>query len=777
MTPRHRPHVVALTGGIASGKTAVSREFEALGVPVIDTDLIAREVVAPGQPLLGEIAETFGAHFVGADGTLQRRLLREHVFSDPAARERLEALMHPAIREVAWSRIDALDAPYCILVVPLLVESGAFPDVDRVLVVDVPETLQVERLLARDGVSRAGADAALAAQASREQRLAAADDVIVNDGELADLGPAVRRLHADYLARFGSGDGTRGGALGAWLTWIALSAVGLALALSHLDSVFWAESIHPLGPDSHYHAARMLDIAAEPSSVHGFDDRIHWPDGAWISLPWAYDYLAGAAASVLAQSREDRLRLLLAYPLVWLVLNTGLGVLIAWRLFAPPLAVLAAAAFVLNPLSLELHRYGNVDHHAAELFWLLTSLYLLGRWLQRPGARVPAIMLGAALGLATAFHNGLFLLQAPVLLALLVQRWRARQTSGQAARTGFAAALVLSQFAVLLPSHALWSGAYAFYHLSWFHLHVALLTALFVYGLGIQSARRAVTGLVALGVLALPLLPQLARGLGFVAGDLPSLALIREAQSPFTGDLTLLEVSSFYTLFVWLVPLSLVYASVRLWSHTAGAAERALCAFGLLGLPLLALQVRFFYFGYLPMLFIPLLAAQHWLGRSRAMLYGVLAVTVAYGLSVPLYTAPPPPGGSLRYYNGFPLVQALESACAREPGLLLAPRTWGHYLRLGTDCPIIASNLIMTDEDFRANAHAERLLALPPGELRSAQPEVRYVLASALEPNALGEQLLEGSAPRGFEAIGEARNFKEELVGRVYRVAPGAAPD
>lgn len=200
MGPRERPFVVALTGGIASGKTAVSGAFEALGVPVIDTDVIAHELVAPGQPLLESIRAAFGDEFIDPQGALRRRKLRRHVFSDPAARTRLESLLHPAIREAAWSQIEALDAPYCILVVPLLVESGAFPDVDRVLVVDVPEQVQVQRLLARDGVSEADARAALAAQASRAQRLAVADDVIRNDGPLDSLSGQVAELDQRYRA-------------------------------------------------------------------------------------------------------------------------------------------------------------------------------------------------------------------------------------------------------------------------------------------------------------------------------------------------------------------------------------------------------------------------------------------------------------------------------------------------------------------------------------------------------------------------------------------------
>ena len=189
---------VGLTGGIASGKTTVSRLFARLGVAIIDTDVIARDVVAPGTPLLQRVDQELGPGLIGADGALQRRQLRERVFSDPDARRRLEALLHPAIRAEVARQSAAATGPYHILVIPLLVEGQGRIPVDRVLVVDCPEDLQIQRLQARDGSSPAQARAMLAAQASRPTRLAAADDVILNDGDPGRLEAAVAALHQKY---------------------------------------------------------------------------------------------------------------------------------------------------------------------------------------------------------------------------------------------------------------------------------------------------------------------------------------------------------------------------------------------------------------------------------------------------------------------------------------------------------------------------------------------------------------------------------------------------
>ena len=196
-------YIVAVTGGVASGKSAVTARFEALGVTVHDADLVAREVVEPGTPGLADIAVRFGDAVIAADGTLDRRAMRERVFADPEARRALEAIIHPRVRAVLRDRAlgggPGTGAPYGIVAVPLLAESeGDWSWVQRVLVVDVPRAVQHARLVARDGVDAAAADAMIAAQASRERRLAIADDVVVNDGTLQALDRAVGTLHARY---------------------------------------------------------------------------------------------------------------------------------------------------------------------------------------------------------------------------------------------------------------------------------------------------------------------------------------------------------------------------------------------------------------------------------------------------------------------------------------------------------------------------------------------------------------------------------------------------
>jgi len=196
-----RPYVVGLTGGIGSGKSAAADEFARLGAAVVDTDLIAHRLTGPGGAALPAIQRLFGEGFVLPSGAMDRKRMRERVFADAAARKSLESVLHPMIREESERQIAAAGGQYVVHVVPLLVESGDFRRrVDRVLVVDCPEATQIARVRARSGLSGDEALAIVQSQASRAERLAAADDVIDNGGTLEDLRRQVAALHAKYAA-------------------------------------------------------------------------------------------------------------------------------------------------------------------------------------------------------------------------------------------------------------------------------------------------------------------------------------------------------------------------------------------------------------------------------------------------------------------------------------------------------------------------------------------------------------------------------------------------
>jgi dephospho-CoA kinase len=193
--------VVGLTGGIGSGKSAAADAFVAHGIALVDTDALAHELTGAGGAAMPEIRAAFGEAMAGADGALDRACMRRLVFADPAAKARLEGILHPLIRRMSAERCRDAASPYVVLAVPLLVESGAYrARCDRIAVVDCPESLQVSRVMARSGLSEPEVRAIMANQATRAERLAIADDVIANETDLAALRARVAQLHREYLA-------------------------------------------------------------------------------------------------------------------------------------------------------------------------------------------------------------------------------------------------------------------------------------------------------------------------------------------------------------------------------------------------------------------------------------------------------------------------------------------------------------------------------------------------------------------------------------------------
>lgn len=199
MTTAAKPWVLGVTGGIGSGKSAAAERFAEHGIHVVDADQAARWVVEPGRPALKKLAEHFGAQVLQADGSLDRGALRTTIFEDAAQRRWVEALLHPLIAQEITDHLAKATSPYAVFVSPLMVESGQYKRTDRLLVIDAPVELQRARTLARDNTTAAQVEAILKAQASREQRLALANDVILNDRDLAWLHAEVDRLHHLYL--------------------------------------------------------------------------------------------------------------------------------------------------------------------------------------------------------------------------------------------------------------------------------------------------------------------------------------------------------------------------------------------------------------------------------------------------------------------------------------------------------------------------------------------------------------------------------------------------
>ena len=195
----NRPMRVGLTGGIGSGKSTVKNYFDELGVPTIDADEISHRLTMPGQAAFNEVVDLFGKESLDESGNLNRQHLRELIFTDPALKKQLEAIIHPRVRAEIQTFINRVKYPYCIISIPLLLETGGQATVDRVLVVDAPEELQVERVTRRDNTNEDQTRSIIMAQISRSERLRAAHDIIVNDGNMSDMKIRVVNIHNKYI--------------------------------------------------------------------------------------------------------------------------------------------------------------------------------------------------------------------------------------------------------------------------------------------------------------------------------------------------------------------------------------------------------------------------------------------------------------------------------------------------------------------------------------------------------------------------------------------------
>ena len=319
--------------------------------------------------------------------------------------------------------------------------------------------------------------------------------------------------------------------------WLATTVVAMFLSLLVLDAAYADGEYIPIGNDSFYHARRMLDFAVGERGFYEFDERLHVPDGNWIPWPWAYDYVMGLAAAfaVWLSPTTDALGFLLHVPVAWLAVNIALFLAAARQAGLDiGYCVLAMMALALAPFLQMMHMVGRVDHHFAEFtFVLLATLFGL-RWFQSLGDRGPAIGLGIALGLAVGFHNGLFLLQIPVLLCVGVL-WLRSHELPRSSLHALAAALTVSTLLVVLPSEPFQEGMFQFGLLSWFHLYVAICSSIVLALIGWRRFER--NSLVMLGgvclLLIIPILGQVQHGTAFLAREFSFLDNVLEATSPF----------------------------------------------------------------------------------------------------------------------------------------------------------------------------------------------------------------------------------------------------
>lgn len=587
------------------------------------------------------------------------------------------------------------------------------------------------------------------------------------------------------------------------LIWLFASGITTFFALLLQDSA-WIDGLYiPRTNDSLYHAHRILDAVAGPSGFYEFDERLHAPDGAWITWPWAYDFLLAqiAAATVWFDPTLHPLAIVFYLPVAWILITAALLLGICRRIgLSAEMQFLAMLAFALSPLTQLLHSVGMLDHHYVEQTFVLASVWLGIRWLQRPEHATTACALGVALGMAPAFHNGLFILQLLPLSALAVLWLRGVRIPPRSAVTFAITLLVVTQL-VLLPSKAYREGMFEFGLLSWFHLYIATCTAVIVlYCSRFAHHWRSTFGLV--GICALLLIPigsQMVGGAGFLSGSFSILEQIVEVQSPYelwtSGVYGPAITLSYYSYLLLLTPMIIPALAYRLLHERVPDRLYYVIA-SLFGLVLLLNQFRLHYFGLFALLTAPFLAVD--LVRSRfgwhrgavfVAMFALVAVAYQPALRERLFVIHAP-GSASDYATMLPLYLTLAPLCEEDPGVVLASSDDGNALLYHTGCSVIANNFILRRADGEHINEIIRLFQLPPEEIIKQRPDIKYMLLRVrdfLEPventlqlsrsNPVAAQLLvyTPKPPPNLELVKTVTlkvgpESEEGVVARLYRV-------
>lgn len=593
------------------------------------------------------------------------------------------------------------------------------------------------------------------------------------------------------------------------LIWIIFGLMAASIAYLMRDNASIGDQVLPMGNDSFYHARRMIDTATGPG-FYEFDERMHVPEGSWVTWPWAYDFLAGKALAValFVNPTLQPMVFLGWIPVLWVFLNAALFLAIAARLeLRLELIACAGLAFGLSAAIQGLHGFAIIDHHFIELSFVLAATLALMRWLGDPDSRRDGAILGVVLGLAPAFHTGAFILQLPVLITLFIL-WLRDEAPPAAATRSMAVALLITTLLILLPSGPFRDLQFSMTTLSWFHGYVAVCTAIAASLMAWKPiSGRQFTILAAVSAaLGVPLVSSILLGSNFLSGKLLMFDRITEVRSPVADLLIPAAWPSIFSLYSWLfllLPFLIVFFAWQL-IRKADPVKSAFYVSGIFGLIMLSLQQRLLYFGLAALILgsILLVAQLEHFKFKRAVVGLIALVGIAISVQPQLrgqLFAQQSPGFSRDYEMTYSMYAPLAEACDKEPGLMIAGNNDGHPIRFHTECSVLANNFILTPLQEAKTAELLGLLDMQPAEfLANAPAETRYVFLRldglyVFKGNRVGirnvealrkinsklfMQLAEAKAPvPGFELLAQMRvNDARDLpIAQLYRVSPGAA--
>jgi hypothetical protein len=562
--------------------------------------------------------------------------------------------------------------------------------------------------------------------------------------------------------------------IAAWLVTSALAAFSCSINLpaAQLNGEYL-----PMGNDSFYHARRILDTIRDPGSFYEFDSKIHAPEGSLLTWPWGYDYaLAMIVRGAMAVGIDtDPIVILIWIPVIAVFASVGLLIAIARQLgLSTPLTTLAALCLALAPTTQLLHGVGDIDHHYAEFILILGTLASGLAWLRRPDKPLRAIAPAVVMGLAPAVQNGLFIVQLPLLITLFALWLQGRSMPARTSAM-FASALLISTAAIALPSLPLQMGRFEFYTLSWFHLYIAMCTAVTVVLLsGLKATRNGI--LILLGVSAVLLLPivrELSIAGDFLKGTSEYLSMISEMRPPLVAAerYGVSFVTNYYSYLVCIAPLAALLCAYRIYRER-NQPRLLFWITSLMGLALLASQIRMHYFGSFALYLPWLILVQEFCERSpqhskRVVLLTMLAMLLVY--FPPLRTQlvrPTATAMDSTFRQTRPLMDTLKQLCAKDPGIVLTDPDLGHYIRYYTDCSMLADNFLLTPQHLKKVDEVLHLFTLSGRELEEQAPLVKYVL---LRPSDLG---LDKEGKLRFAFLGSVPRLATDVFGPPGRLPP-----
>lgn len=522
------------------------------------------------------------------------------------------------------------------------------------------------------------------------------------------------------------------------LLWIVGSAVLVFASLGMIQAAYVDGHFIPSNADAFYHARRILDAVMQDTSVIQFDPRIHAPEGSWLTWPWGFDQLLATITGAFGpfQNEYAASRVLMNIPVAAAPLAVALLLLLTRQLrLSVSYSAIAVVAFALLPAMFTLFAVGNVDHHFAEMLWLLMAASASIWFFESHVAMAPALVLAMVLGTAVAMQNGLFILQLIVLIPFGWRWLRGEELPAKRAVLVFAAGLLAVTLLMCVPSQPWQRGFFEFYTLSWFHVYIAFCTAAVLVLMRFLRHRGWPLAIVIGAALlaAAPMVNIALFGSRFVSGDLESVGGVMEALSPYRiHALYGPEQSTRYI--SWLMWLAMpawllnIYWAVR--TRDTRLQVFAIAAVVFLGL--YQFQYRFGSLGSPFLLLTPLILvdqiAGRWPARRIFATLGAVSLFVfAYVPTASAWQVTWARGGDPSYDRVRSVFPPLENACAARPGIALALVNDGHWVTFHTKCSVIGDVFLLTEQHARKRAETEALFRLTPQQLVEQRPDIRYV--------------------------------------------------